>query len=206
MTEPHLHVVDDDAAVRDSICLLARASAVAVRAYPSAGDFLAACGPDTAGCVIADIRMPGMSGLELQEHLRREGFAIPVVILTAHGDVAGAVRAMKGGAFDFLEKPFDPDRLMALVARALDSDRAAREERDRVAAIGERAGRLTPRERQVLDLVVAGRANKVVAIELGISERTVELHRARGMRKMGARSLPELTRMMEAFDGPAPRG
>lgn len=194
--EPTVFIVDDDEAVRDALRLLVESAELRAEAYPSAQAFLDACPPGRPGCLVVDIRMPGLSGLELQEQLRARNIALPVIVLTGHGDVAAAVRALKGGAIDFLEKPYDSEVLLERIRQAVQRDATARHAAHSQAAVAERLTRLTPRERQVLEMIVAGKANKVVAIELGISERTVELHRARIMRKMKARSLPELTRMV----------
>jgi len=164
--------------------------------FASAREFLDNFQPDRRGCLITDIRMPGMSGLELQERLSADGHHIPVIVLTGFGDVPTAVRALKGGAVDFVEKPFDPQSLLDLVHQAMVRDAEIREQAARAAALAERMALLTPREQEVMALVVAGKANKVVAIDLSISERTVELHRGRIMKKMQARSLAELMRMV----------
>ena len=189
-------VVDDDRAVRESLALLVQSVGLEVETFSGAGEFLDAYQPDLGGCLITDIRMPGMSGLELQERLTEEGYHIPVIVLTGFGDVPAAVRALKGGAVDFVEKPFNPQALLDLVQQALARDAELREQAAREADLAERMARLTPREREVMALVVAGRANKVIAIDLSISERTVELHRGRIMKKMQARSLAELMRIV----------
>ncbi len=189
-------VVDDDQAVRDSLALLVQSVGLEVETFASAGDFLDAYRPDRRGCLITDIRMPGMSGLELQEQLSADGHHIPVIVLTGFGDVPAAVRALKGGAVDFVEKPFNPQALLDLVQQAIVRDAEIREQGAHQAKLAERMSLLTPREQEVMALVVAGKANKVIAIDLSISERTVELHRARIMKKMQARSLAELMRMV----------
>lgn len=189
-------VVDDDQAVRDSLALLVHSVGLQVETFASAGDFLDAYRPDRPGCLITDIRMPGMSGLELQEQLCADGHHIPVIVLTGFGDVPAAVRALKAGAVDFVEKPFNPQALLDLVQQAIVRDTEIREQAAHEARLAERTALLTPREQEVMELVVAGKANKVVAIDLSISERTVELHRARIMKKMRARSLAELVRMV----------
>jgi len=195
--EPTVHVVDDDLAVRSALALLLRAEGLAVRAYADAASFLAGCDPSAPGCVVADLDMPGMSGLELQERLLERGSPLPVIILTGHGDVPAAVRALKRGAVDFVEKPYDPGALIATIREALERDRRRRASAAEAARVAARAAALTPREREVMERVAAGAASKVIAAELAISERTVELHRARMMRKMGARSLAELVRMVD---------
>jgi FixJ family two-component response regulator len=188
-------IVDDDPAVREGLSALLAAKRYKVETYASAGEFLAALGPEPSGCLIADIRMSGMSGMELQRELTRRGLPIPTVIITGHGDVPLAVAALKAGAVDFLEKPFDSDALLASVAEAmrrLGKDMGQGFSRAEIAA---RADTLSARERGVMDLVVAGQPNKVIAHRLGIAVRTVEIHRARVMEKLGARNLSELVRM-----------
>ena len=189
-------VVDDDRAVRESLALLVQSVGLEVETFAGAGEFLDAYRPDRCGCLITDIRMPGMSGLELQERLTADGYHIPVIVLTGFGDVPAAVRALKGGAVDFVEKPFNPQALLDLVQQAIVRDTELREQAAREADVAERMALLTPREQEVMALVVAGKANKVVAIDLSISERTVELHRGRIMKKMRARSLAELMRIV----------
>jgi len=189
-------VVDDDRAVRESLALLVQSVGLEVETFAGAGEFLDAYRPDRRGCLITDIRMPGMSGLELQERLTEDGYHIPVIVLTGFGDVPAAVRALKGGAVDFVEKPFNPQALLDLVQQALVRDTELREQAAREADLAERMALLTPREREIMALVVAGKANKVIAIDLSISERTVELHRGRIMKKMQARSVAELMRIV----------
>jgi two-component system response regulator FixJ len=188
-------VVDDDADVRDSLGILLGSVGFAVETFASARDFLATDALSRPGCVVADIRMPDMDGLELQEELGRRRTKLPVIIITGHGDVPLAVRAMKAGAVDFLEKPFEEDRLIASVKRAFAAGQALHNQATAVEAITARIGQLTGREREVLALVVAGRANKEIARELKISPRTVEIHRAHVMEKMEADSLAELVRI-----------
>ena len=195
MAEPLLvHVIDDDEAVRDSLKLLLESAGFAARTHAAASSFLAAAGEKADGCVITDVRMPEMDGLELQHRLA-ELTRIPVIVMTGHGDVPIAVEAMKAGAVDFLEKPFGDDQLLAAVRSALAVSRQAHEEQEAIAATEARMASLTPREREVLGELVLGKANKVIAYDLGASPRTIEVHRARVMEKMGARSLPELVRM-----------
>lgn len=193
--QPIVHIVDDDGAIRDALVLLLVAAGHPALAHAGASDFLAAFDPAQQGVVVADVRMPGMSGLELQRHLKANRVDLPVIIITGHGDVAMAVQALKEGAIDFIEKPFDEDVLLASVARALDKGARAYRERQQLADIKARAASLTPREREVMDLVVQGLPNKAVAVELSISARTVEIHRARVMEKMAANSLSDLVRM-----------
>jgi two-component system response regulator FixJ len=164
-------------------------------AYPSAQAFLAAYSPDQPGCLVLDVRMPGMSGLELQHQLNRRGAIVPVIFITGHGDVPMAVEAMQEGAFDFVQKPFRDQELLERVNRALDKDRTTREQLNQTGGTRERFASLTPREREVMLLMVDGKANKVMAGDLGVSQRTVEIHRARVMEKMEARSLAHLVRM-----------
>ena len=187
--EAAVFVVDDDPAVRDSIAMFIRAEGLEVRTFDSARSLLAEWELCKPGCLIVDLRLPGASGLDLQERLAGDDNAPPIIFLTGYGTVPAAVRALKAGAMDFLEKPFDPAVLLALVHEALPRDRARRADIRRLDA-------LTRREREVLGKVVEGDTNKVVAANLGISVRTVELHRARGMRKLGVRSVAELVRLM----------
>jgi two-component system response regulator FixJ len=203
-TEGTVHVVDDDEAIRDSLTLLLRAAGFTVAAYPSADAFLITA-PSGPGCVVIDVRMPGMGGLELQEELARRGRRIPVIVMTGHAEVPLAVKAMKAGAVDFVEKPFEELAMLAAIRRAfslgLETARAEAEGNE----IGGRLAHLTPREREVLDALVAGKPNKIIAYELSISPRTVEIHRARVMEKMEARTLSDLVRMALSIGlGPKP--
>ena len=182
-------VIDDDPSVRDSIALLLRAEGYEARTFSSARSFLSSWCRTQPGCLIVDLRLPGLSGLDLQERLAVEDDAPPIIFLTGHGTVPAAVHALKAGAMDFLEKPFVPATLLARVREALDRDRRRR-------ANARRLDALTRREREVLDQVANGNANKVIAADLGISERTVELHRAHGMRKIGVRSVAELVQLL----------
>jgi two-component system response regulator FixJ len=193
--EPIVFVVDDDPAMRDSLKLLLEASGYATHTHESAVAFLAGDAPGRFGCVVADIRMPEMDGLQLQEELQSKNSAMPVILMTGHADVPIAVRAMKAGAVDFLEKPFDDETLLGSVRRALEQAKASGAAEANAKLVRERLASLTEREQQVLDLLVAGKPNKIVAYELSISPRTVEIHRARVMEKMGAKSLAELVRM-----------
>jgi len=187
-------VVDDDAAVRESLRLLLSSVGHEVQDFDSAESFLATCNEGTAGCVIADVRMPGRSGLELQRALAELGLSLPVIMLTGYADVSSAVQSMKNGALDFLQKPYEPQQLLDQVARALELAKRQQDERHRRATLAARAARLTQREHEVMLAVGRGQSNKVIAIELEISERTVELHRARGMKKMEVRTVADLVR------------
>jgi two-component system response regulator FixJ len=195
MTESVVHVIDDDEAMRDSLAFLLDTAGLKARTYDSAGQFLAAVDTAPAGVIVTDIRMPEMSGLELVRRLKSTGCAYPVIMITGHGDVPLAVEAMKAGVVDFLEKPFDEDSLLAAIRTAQHPPEALNEdpERERVRAI---LDSLSPREHEVLDGVVEGKLNKVIAHELGISPRTVEVYRANVMSKTGARGLSELIRMV----------
>jgi two-component system, LuxR family, response regulator FixJ len=191
-----VHVIDDDDAARDSLAFLLRTADHDVRTYPSAIEFLAAASAGMkGGCVVTDVRMPQMDGLELLRRLRTLDLSIPVIVMTGHGDIPLAVEAMKAGAADFFEKPFSDDLMLAAVRRVLgraQQDLARAAERD---AVKDRLANLSTRERQVLDGLVAGKANKNIAFDLGISPRTVEIYRANVMTKMDAASLSELVRM-----------
>ncbi|MGC8533963.1 MAG: response regulator FixJ [Rhizomicrobium sp.] len=194
-----IFVVDDDEAVRNSLAALLSAEGYDTQTFASAQDFLDNYAPSTNCCLIADIRMPDMDGLELQEELNRRQVKLPIIMVTGHGDVPLAVRAMKAGAIDFLEKPYDEEVLLATLSRWA---QAAHTSASQTAATGEfqtRLETLTERERQVLQLLAAGKPNKVIAYELTISPRTVEIHRARVMEKMRAHSLAELVRMVVAL-------
>jgi two-component system response regulator FixJ len=189
-----VYVVDDDEAVRESLAALLESHGYTVRSFGLAGDFLVAAPTLRPGCLVADIRMPGMDGLELQQQLVERGFKFPLIVITGHGDVPLAVRAMKAGAGDFIEKPFASDAILASVDAALARLASGRE--DPLAAVAAtRLALLSPREREVLQGLLAGLPNKSIAYDLAISPRTVEIHRARVMDKMGARSLSELIRM-----------
>jgi len=197
MSETNLvHVIDDDEAVRDSLSFLLRAADFTVVAHQSATHFLKTLTREIDGCVITDVRMPDMSGLDLLRELRSQSCMIPVIVMTGHGDIQLAVEAMKSGAIDFLEKPFDDERVLAAVRSALEARRAQDERVGLRHAIEERLESLSQRERQVLDGLVAGLPNKTIAHDLGISPRTVEVYRANVMTKMQAGSLSELVRMV----------
>ena len=200
---PTIFVVDDDDAVRTSLRLLLKSVGLPVETFAAAQEFLAAFDAERAGCLVLDIRMPGMSGLELQQRMNDIHAIIPIVFITGHGDVPMAVEAMQHGAVDFIQKPFRDQDLIDRINQALEKDgdnRAGLKERD---AIRRRIEQLTPREREVLALVTQGKANKVIALDLKVSQRTVEIHRARVMEKMGASSLAHLVRMAIEADGAA---
>jgi FixJ family two-component response regulator len=188
-------IVDDDQAIRHAMRLLMQSVGLTAEVFPSADDFLERFDRGRAGCLVLDIRMPGLGGLELQERLLALGSAMPVIFITGHADVPMAVQAMQKGAFDFIQKPFRDQDLVERITKALTTDRRVRSEQQRRKDIEERVGKLTNREREVMDLVVTGKPNKVIAYELGVSQRTVEIHRARVMEKMQARSLADLVRM-----------
>ncbi len=196
MPEATVFVIDDDAAVCDSLRFLIESVGLRVKTFGSADAFLAVCKPGTAGCLVLDLRMPGMSGLELQEEMARRGLGLPVIIITAHGDVPAAVRAMRAGAVDFMSKPFSDQALLDRIHQALLQDARGRVERAARNAIAARISLLTPREREVMDLVVSGKPNKEIAAILDLSTKTVETHRARVMDKMEASSVADLVRMV----------
>jgi FixJ family two-component response regulator len=187
-----IYLVDDDEAVRDSLGLLLESVGLNCASYPAALDFLEAYDPGQNSCLVADIRMPGLSGLELQQRLKEQHSELPIIFITGHGDVPMAVNAMKSGAADFLQKPFRDQDLIDRIHRALARDQERRAWRAEEQALRDRLALLTPRETEVMRRVVRGQANKVIAMDLGVSQRTVELHRARVMRKLGMRSLAEL--------------
>lgn len=193
--DSNVFVIDDDQAVRDSLGLLLKSMGQRARLFESAQAFLDQYSPDMKGCIVLDIRMPGMSGMELQQRLKAMRCTIPVIFVTGHGDVPMAVEAMHSGAFDFIQKPFRDQELLDRINQALNWDTEHRSEEERRRTVQERFASLTPREREVLDCVVRGLANKVIAMDLDLSQRTVEIHRARVMEKMGARSLADLVRM-----------
>lgn len=201
MTRPAtVHVVDDDDAVRRSLRLLLKSVGLLTIAYASAQEFLAAWDSDQPGCLVLDVRMPGMSGIELQAELNQRGAIIPVIFISGHGDIPMAVEAIQHGAFDFLQKPFRDQDLIDRVQRALASDTEHRQVLQQRETLRQRFESLTPREQEVLQLVTQGKANKVMAGDLGVSQRTVEIHRARVMEKMGAHSLAQLVRMVLELD------
>jgi two-component system response regulator FixJ len=190
-----VHVIDDDEGVRDSLAFLIETADFQVKTYDSAPRFLSRLAEVEPGCIITDIRMPEMSGLDLIRHLNERGVSLPVIVITGHGDVPLAVEAMRAGVVDFIEKPFSDDTILMSLRQALDRGRDQIMLAAERAAVVQRLGSLSARERQVLNGLVAGQANKVVALELGISPRTVEVYRANLMTKMQASSLSELVRM-----------
>lgn len=193
-------LIDDDPGVRDSLALLLSLKGLSTQLFASAESFLETYQPDQAGCVLTDLRMPGMTGLELQAALRARRLDLPVVVLTAHGDVATARAALKNGAFDFLEKPIDDATLLDVLHNALRVDRERRAAATARSSSDRRMERLTERERQILSLLAAGHQNREIATQLGISPRTVEVHKARIMEKLACRSLADLIRMNLADD------
>ena len=191
---PTIHIVDDDAAIRRSLQQLLHSAGFESAVYETALGFLEAASSLQDGCLLLDLRMPGIDGLELQALLNRLGFRLPIVVMTGHGDVATAVQAMKAGAVDFIEKPCDDERLLGAIKQALTISRPAARDRE-AAAAAQRIATLSARERQVLDALAVGRRNKVVAFDLGISVRTVEVHRARMLERLGVRSLAQAIRL-----------
>jgi FixJ family two-component response regulator len=189
-------IVDDDEAVRNSLRFLLKSVGLATRTLSSAQEFLDTYRQSQPGCLVLDVRMPGMSGLELQQQLNLRGATIPVIFITGHGDIPMAVEAMQHGAFDFLQKPFRDQDLIDRIQRALERDARSRTALAQHTRIRERMESLTPREREVLALMTQGKPNKVMAAALGVSQRTVEIHRARVMEKSGAASLAQLVRMV----------
>lgn len=198
-----VHVVDDDEAIRDALRLMLQTAGFEVRLHDSAEAFLAAAAA-ASGCVMTDVRMPGMDGLALQRRLRELGARLPVIVMTGQADIPIAVRAMQAGAVDFLEKPFEEEQLLGAVRRALAESRRLHDRAAASASAAARLGKLTPREREVLDLMVEGLPNKAMAQKLGASPRTIEVHRARVLEKLEARSLPELVRIVIAASGETP--
>jgi FixJ family two-component response regulator len=188
-------IVDDDQAIRHAMELLMRSVGLDYEIFHSADDFLADFSDEKPGCLVLDIRMPGLGGLELQDKLIEMGSSLPIIFITGHGDVPMAVDAMQKGAVDFIQKPFRDQDLLDRIGEALQTDQERRTVRQKHAEVHGRISKLTKREREVLDLVVTGKPNKVIAYELGVSQRTVEIHRARVMEKMQARSLADLVRM-----------
>ena len=199
MTEmpPTVFVVEDDPSMRAAVEDLVRSVRLQVRAFASPEEFLESDSPETPGCLVLDVRLPGMSGLALHEELVKEGITLPVIFITGHGDIPMSVRAMKAGAFEFLTKPFHHQELLDAIHAAIERDRDSRRETVLITDLRKRYATLTERERQIMTLVVVGRVNKQIAAELNLSEITVKVHRGQAMRKMQAGSLPELVRMAD---------
>ena len=207
MTQPIAYVVDDDPSLRTLWEWLMSSNGIAVQTFATATAFIDAYHRGDAGCLVLDVRLPGMSGPELQDFLRREAIEIPIVFVSAHGDVPTAVNALKGGAVDFIQKPFDYREALAIVRRAFERDVQERERHARRAQLAERLAALTERERGVLQRMIEGKANKVIAAELDISVKTVEAHRAKVMEKMAVDSVAELVQRIIGFSlMEAPRG
>jgi two-component system response regulator DctR len=196
MTTNIVHIVDDDSAVRDSLAWLLKSRGLKTQTWASGADFLTGGAGLRYGCLVLDIRMPEMSGVELFDRLHLIGCPLPVIFLTGHGDVPMAVQAIKDGAFDFLEKPVNEDRLFDRVSSAMALNTANERSKDVADAISQQVEQLTARERDVMELVLAGKLNKVIADELGIAMRTVEVHRSRIFEKMGVRSAVELSQLL----------
>ena len=192
-------VVDDDPAMRESLSWLLQSAGLSVVTFESAEHFLANCDATRPGCLLLDLKLPGKSGLELQHELAGRNLTAPIIFLTGYAEVPTAVRALKTGAFDFLEKPFSDETLLECVRRAIDLDKRTRQKEEEINAVTSKLTRLSPREREVMELMIAGKPTKVIAAELGLSPKTVEVHRGRVMRKMEVRTLPHLVRqVMEA--------
>jgi len=194
---PVVYVVDDDRSVRDAVSNLLESVGFHAQTFGSTDEFMHAPRPDAPSCLILDVRLPGVNGLEFQRQLDRDGIYIPIIFITAHGDIPMTSRAMKAGAIDFLPKPFQKDELLEAIERALGRDRARRVEGAEISSLASRLEKLTPRECDVMALVVTGLTNKEVASKLGVSEITIKVHRGRAMEKMQARSLAELVRMAD---------
>ena len=195
--QPIVFIIDDDASVRDGVEDLLRSVGLGARSFQSAEEFLQSSRPDVPGCIVLDVRLPGASGLEFQRTLAQERIPLPVIFISGHGDIPMSVRAMQFGAIEFLAKPVRDQELLDAVNAAIERDRARREQAELVGELRERFDALTPRERQVLLLVMTGSQNKQIAYQLKLSENTVKVHRWQGMRKMRARSLVELVRMAD---------
>ena len=198
--EPVIYVIDDDEAVRESLEFLLKTAGIAVRGFESAKAFLDILPEVNSGCIITDVRMPDITGIDLLRHLQKTNSNLPVIVITGHGDISLAVEAMKIGAVDFLEKPFDDDQLIAAVRAALSRDADVAKHKAELGDINDKLNALSKREREVLDGLVAGSANKTIAFDLGISPRTVEIYRANLMTKMAAKSLSDLVRMAMLAD------
>ena len=193
--ESTVFVVDDDADLRESLGWLFQSAGLRVKSYSTAQEFLTDYKPEEPGCLLLDVRMPGLSGLDLQEELRRRGVPPPIIMMTGHARVPMAVRALKGGAIDFIQKPFSDQSLLERIRQAIDLDRRTRQVRMECTKFAALLTYLTPREREVMNLVIAGKPNKIIAADLGISSKTVEIHRGRVMEKMQVESVAELVRL-----------
>lgn len=202
-SDPIVHIVDDDASLRGAIDSLLRSVGLKTRTYGSAREVLDAKPADQPGCLVLDVRLPGISGLDFQEQLAGHGIHLPVILITGHGDIPMSVRAMKAGAIDFLPKPFRDQSLLDAVSAAIERDRQRRAVAGDTAELRDKFATLSPREQQVMMLVTAGKMNKQVAGDLGLSEITVKIHRGAAMRKMGARTLADLVRMADALKATA---
>lgn len=202
MTAPTVFVVDDNPAVRKSMQALVEAAGLAIETYASAAEFLAAYDGQRAGCLVLDVRLRGESGLDLQDELRKRNCMLPIIVMTGYADVPTSVRAFKAGAIDFLRKPVAPKKLLAQLREAIESDRQARESADQRASVTDRITQLTPRERQVMELLAVGNSSKEIATALGLSVRTVEGHRREVLRKMGVDSAVQLARAIAATRRP----
>ena len=190
--QPTVFVVDDDQAMRDSLCMLLESVGVACRTFPSANDFLASCDPEHEGCLLLDVRMPGMSGMELLEMLKSRGILLPPILITGHGDVPMAVRALKQGAYDFIQKPFNTQELLDRIHSAIQMDGENRLHLREIERRRAHLDTLTKREAEVVDLIVAGNSSKVIAMKLGISPKTVDAHRANILKKLDVRTVAEI--------------
>lgn len=202
-SEATVYVVDDDAAVLAALKRLLEAAQLRVETFESAAGFLERCGPEMAGCLVLDLRMPGMDGLELQQRLMRAGFRLPVIMISAHGEVESAVLAMKGGAVDFLRKPYQPKVLLERIRQALELDAQRRVDDARRRARETALAELTPRERDVFDRLIAGMTAKQIALELGVSRKTVDIHRTHVLLKL---RVPSVVDLMRVFHGTPPAG